>query len=91
MQENPFRERIGRVFTSGLDGGSGSGGQTTVARCASVEGEGICFEEFLEMMSVFSEHAPRDLKVFYAFKIYGIVWVVVWWEMIGWWDDPRLC
>lgn len=33
--------------------------------------EGICFEEFLEMMSVFSEQAPRDLKVFYAFKIYG--------------------
>ena len=23
------------------------------------------------MMSVFSEHAPRDLKVFYAFRIYG--------------------
>lgn len=23
------------------------------------------------MMSVFSEQAPRDLKVFYAFKIYG--------------------
>lgn len=38
---------------------------------ANVAEEGICFEEFLEMMSVFSEHAPRDLKVFYAFKIYG--------------------
>lgn len=24
------------------------------------------------MMSVFSEQAPRDLKVFYAFKIYGM-------------------
>ncbi|CAB0035904.1 unnamed protein product, partial [Trichogramma brassicae] len=34
------------------------------------ENLGICFEDFLEMMSVFSEHAPRDLKVYYAFRIY---------------------
>ncbi|XP_012270034.1 calcium and integrin-binding family member 3 [Orussus abietinus] len=57
LKENPFRERISEVFTKYRDPGF------------STE-EGICFEEFLEMMSVFSEQAPRDLKVFYAFKIY---------------------
>ncbi|XP_015603177.1 calcium and integrin-binding family member 3 [Cephus cinctus] len=57
LKENPFRERISEVFTKYRDPGLPSD-------------EGICFEEFLEMMSVFSEQAPRDLKVFYAFKIY---------------------
>lgn len=57
FQENPFRERISEVFTKRQNLGDPSMG-------------GICFEEFLEMMSVFSEQAPRDLKVFYAFKIY---------------------
>lgn len=28
------------------------------------------FFQFLDCLSVFSEHAPRDLKIFYAFKIY---------------------
>ncbi|XP_014207464.1 calcium and integrin-binding family member 3 [Copidosoma floridanum] len=60
LKENPFRERIGRVFArNSLEQGLASSGA-----------EGICFDDFLEMMSVFSEHAPRDLKVFYAFKIY---------------------
>ncbi|KAL6443048.1 hypothetical protein ACFW04_002794 [Cataglyphis niger] len=59
MRENPFRERISEVFTRRQDPGH----STSIS-------EGICFEEFLEMMSVFSEQAPRDLKVFYAFKIY---------------------
>ncbi|XP_076668238.1 calcium and integrin-binding family member 2 isoform X2 [Andrena cerasifolii] len=58
LKENPFRQRISEVFTK-----RPSSGQSSSA-------EGICFEEFLEMMSVFSEQAPRDLKVFYAFKIY---------------------
>jgi Ca2+-binding EF-hand superfamily protein len=58
-QENPFRDRIGQVFTrNGLEVEEAGHG-------------GICFEDFLEMMSVFSEHAPRDLKVYYAFRIYG--------------------
>ncbi|KYQ58741.1 Calcium and integrin-binding family member 2 [Trachymyrmex zeteki] len=58
LKENPFRERISEVFTQRQDSGQSTS-------------EGICFEEFLEMLSVFSEQAPRDLKVFYAFKIYG--------------------
>ena len=62
FQENPFRQRISEVFAKCQS----SGLSTSVA-----SDEGICFEEFLEMMSVFSEQAPRDLKVFYAFKIYG--------------------
>ncbi|KAK9303499.1 hypothetical protein QLX08_004813 [Tetragonisca angustula] len=61
LKENPFRQRISEVFAKCQS----SGLSTSVA-----SDEGICFEEFLEMMSVFSEQAPRDLKVFYAFKIY---------------------
>lgn len=38
----------------------------------SKDGEGnLSFEDFLELLSVFCEHAPRDIKVYYAFKIYG--------------------
>ena len=29
------------------------------------------FEDFLDMMSVFSEGATRDVKASYAFRIYG--------------------
>nr|CAD7446673.1 unnamed protein product [Timema bartmani] len=37
----------------------------------SRDGKGnLSFEDFLDMLSVFSEQAPRDIKVFYAFKIY---------------------
>ncbi|KAK6624379.1 hypothetical protein RUM44_011238 [Polyplax serrata] len=37
----------------------------------SKDGRGnLSFEDFLDLLSVFSEHAPRDIKVFYAFKIY---------------------
>jgi hypothetical protein len=41
--------------------------------CESFSRDGygnLNFEEFLDCMSVFSEHAPRDLKIHYAFKIY---------------------
>jgi len=38
----------------------------------SRDGQGnLSFEDFLDALSVFSEQAPRDIKVFYAFKIYG--------------------
>ncbi|CAH0561908.1 unnamed protein product [Brassicogethes aeneus] len=37
----------------------------------SRDGKGnLSFEDFLDLLSVFSEQAPRDIKVFYAFKIY---------------------
>ncbi|XKL61131.1 hypothetical protein PGB90_008188 [Kerria lacca] len=37
----------------------------------SRDGKGhLTFEDFLDLLSVFSEQAPRDIKVFYAFKIY---------------------
>ncbi|XP_065349042.1 calcium and integrin-binding family member 2 isoform X2 [Cloeon dipterum] len=37
----------------------------------SSDGTGnMTFEDFLELLSVLSEQAPRDIKVFYAFKIY---------------------
>ncbi|EDW56534.1 GM15782 [Drosophila sechellia] len=37
----------------------------------SRDGQGnLSFEDFLDALSVFSEQAPRDIKVFYAFKIY---------------------
>ncbi|ODN03541.1 Calcium and integrin-binding family member 3, partial [Orchesella cincta] len=36
----------------------------------SRDGQGISFEDFLDLFSAFSEHAPRDIKVQYAFRIY---------------------
>uniref|UniRef100_A0A182PJ00 inositol-pentakisphosphate 2-kinase n=1 Tax=Anopheles epiroticus TaxID=199890 RepID=A0A182PJ00_9DIPT len=37
----------------------------------SRDGDGnLTFEDFLDLLSVFSEQAPRDIKVYYAFKIY---------------------
>ena len=32
----------------------------------------MTFEDFLDMMSVFSENAPKNVKVEYAFRIYGM-------------------
>ena len=38
----------------------------------SEDGDGnMTFDDFLDMFSVFSESAPRDIKAVYAFKIYG--------------------
>ena len=31
----------------------------------------MTFEDFLDMMSVFSDSAPKNVKVEYAFRIYG--------------------
>ena len=40
----------------------------------SEDGHGnMCFDDFLDMFSVFSEAAPRDIKAVYAFKIYGMI------------------
>ncbi|XP_071438584.1 calcium and integrin-binding family member 2 [Hetaerina americana] len=37
----------------------------------SRDGSGdMTFEDFLDLLSVFSEQAPRDIKVLYAFRIY---------------------
>ena len=36
----------------------------------------MCFNDFLDMFSVFSEAAPRDIKTVYAFRIYGNVIVI---------------
>lgn len=33
----------------------------------------MTFEDFLDMMSVFSDNAPKSVKVEYAFRIYGRV------------------
>lgn len=32
----------------------------------------MTLDNFLDMFSVMSEMAPRDLKAYYAFKIYGV-------------------
>ncbi len=36
----------------------------------------MTFEDFLDMMSVFSDNAPKNVKVEYAFRIYGEVLTV---------------
>ncbi|XP_058513778.1 calcium and integrin-binding family member 3 isoform X1 [Ochotona princeps] len=42
-----------------------------IAQVFSEDGDGhMTFNNFLDMFSVMSEMAPRDLKVYYAFKIY---------------------
>ncbi|XP_050440931.1 calcium and integrin-binding family member 3 [Adelges cooleyi] len=42
-----------------------------ICQVFSKEGNGsLSFEDFLDLLSVFSEQAPRQIKVFYAFKIY---------------------
>jgi len=33
----------------------------------------MTFEDFLDMMSVFSDNAPKSVKVEYAFRIYGML------------------
>ncbi|GBP45227.1 Calcium and integrin-binding family member 2 [Eumeta japonica] len=39
----------------------------------SRDGSGdLTFDDFLDMMSVFSEAAPRDIKAWYAFRIYDL-------------------
>ena len=52
FQENPFRKRICKVFSSDESGN-------------------LTFDQFVDLFSVFSERAPREMKVQYAFKIYG--------------------
>lgn len=43
-----------------------------ICEAFSRDGNGnLSFEDFLDLLSVFSEQAPRDIKIFYAFKIYG--------------------
>ena len=38
----------------------------------SSSGDGdMTFEDFLDMLSVFSDSAPKNVKVEYAFRIYG--------------------
>ncbi|RWS27614.1 calcium and integrin-binding family member 2-like protein [Leptotrombidium deliense] len=42
-----------------------------ICKVFSHDGSGdMTFDDFLDMFSVFSESAPRDVKVYYAFKIY---------------------
>lgn len=45
----------------------------------SEDGEGsLSFNDFVDMFSVLSEMAPRELKAIYAFKIYGTVLGYFW-------------
>ncbi|XP_025109694.1 calcium and integrin-binding protein 1-like isoform X2 [Pomacea canaliculata] len=41
-----------------------------IMKVFSSSGDGITFEDFLDMMSVFSDSAPKPVKVEYAFRIY---------------------
>lgn len=49
-----------------------------IAEVFSEDGQGnMTLDDFLDMFSVLSEMAPRDLKAYYAFKIYGKYYVYV--------------
>jgi len=48
----------------------GEDSETPAANSAGGSGD-LTFDEFLLLFSVFSEKAPREMKVHYAFKIYG--------------------
>lgn len=62
LQENPFRKRICKAFSGASE-----------AHLGGTDGNGLTFDEFVQMYSVFSDRAPRDLKVHYAFLVYGIL------------------
>lgn len=48
-----------------------------IAEVFSEDGEGnMTLDDFLDMFSVLSEMAPRDLKAYYAFKIYGRIFFI---------------
>lgn len=50
-----------------------------IAQVFSQDGDGhMTLENFLDMFSVMSEMAPRDLKAYYAFKIYGACRALGW-------------
>ena len=45
-----------------------------ICKIFSSSQDGDCtFEDFLDMMSVFSEKAPRSVKAEHAFRIYGMI------------------
>jgi len=59
LQVNPFKTRILEVFSSVQN------------NSASAHDPGsMTFEDFLDMMSVFSDSAPKNLKADFAFQIY---------------------
>eukprot|EP00043_Microstomoeca_roanoka_P017454 m.182085 g.182085 ORF g.182085 m.182085 type:complete len:213 (+) comp16639_c3_seq1:339-977(+) len=51
LKQNPFKQRICKVFAAG-------------------DASGMTFVEFLDMFSIFSDNAPVEEKIIYAFKIY---------------------
>ncbi|XP_076462922.1 calcium and integrin-binding protein 1-like [Babylonia areolata] len=44
--------------------------QDQIMKIFSSSGDGMTFEDLLDMMSVFSDAAPKSVKVEYAFRIY---------------------
>lgn len=64
-KKNPAKRRVPRTLDY-------SNFPLFAGEAFSRDGQGnLSFEDFLDALSVFSEQAPRDIKVFYAFKIYG--------------------
>ena len=63
-QENPFRKRICKAFSSN----AGFGGPIVGNDGGEIQ---MTFDQFVLMYSVFSDRAPREMKIHYAFLIYG--------------------
>lgn len=56
-----------------------------IAEVFSEDGEGnMTLDDFLDMFSVLSEMAPRDLKAYYAFKIYGRIFFITFIYFLLW-------
>lgn len=64
-----------------------------IAQVFSEDGDGhMTLDNFLDMFSVMSEMAPRDLKAYYAFKIYGACRAWGWGSVgVGWGVGTRPC
>ena len=61
LKENPFRKRICKAFAS-------TGGSVVGNDGGEIQ---MTFDQFVLMYSVFSDRAPREMKIHYAFMIYG--------------------
>eukprot|EP00158_Paraphelidium_tribonemae_P004406 Partr_v1_DN26737_c1_g1_i5_m8683 putative Calcium and integrin binding family member len=77
---NPLKKHMTRDEFQEIPQLKGNPFKARLASVFSNTEQKIGFEEFLDFLSVFSEEATRDVKAFYAFKIYD-------WDEDGYIDE----